>query len=85
LAALSLAGITVWLKITDRKWWITGVPAVFMTVITFISLLVIIKKSFAAGLGLDPVGITGILLLLLASYIVAAAGRAFFAPRAQVR
>jgi carbon starvation protein len=77
LAALSLAGVTVWLKANGRNWWITAIPAVFMTVITYLSLFLIIKRAFGAGHGPDPVGITGVILLCLATYILARSGRAF--------
>lgn len=78
LAALSLVGITLWLKSTRRKWWITGVPAVFMVVITYFSLFMIARKPFKAGAWSDPVGITAVVLLVLASYILSRAGRAFY-------
>lgn len=70
LAALSLAGMTVWLKSTGRNWLITGIPAVFMSVITLGSLGLLIKKSVSAGRWLDPVGTTGFLLLGLAVVIL---------------
>jgi carbon starvation protein len=77
LAALSLAGITVWMKSNRRKWWVVGVPALFMIVVTYISLFLIIQKPLAAGHFADPVGITAAVLLILSSYILTHAARAF--------
>ncbi len=78
LAALSLTGITVWMKATGRKWWITGLPALFMIVVTYISLAMIAFKPFKTGAWLDPVGVTALVLLALATYILTHASRAFF-------
>ncbi|MBI4057392.1 MAG: carbon starvation protein A [Elusimicrobia bacterium] len=70
LAALSLAGITVWLRHTGRNWWVTGIPAAFMTVVTLSSLAIIVRQTLSAGRWLDPVGTTAILLLILALIIL---------------
>jgi carbon starvation protein len=77
LAALSLAGITVWMKKNNRPWLVTGVPAIFMIAITFNSLFLIIRTSLHPGHWFDPVGTTGAVLVVLAGYILAQAGRAF--------
>lgn len=83
LAALTLTGITVWLKKEGRPWLITALPAAFMSLVTLSSLVVITKpwlKSLAAGkLALHPIGTTGLVLLLLAASFYVQAARAFFA------
>lgn len=81
LAALSLTGITIWLKTTGRNWWITGVPAVFMLIVTFTSLFLIIKKSLATGHLFDPIGTTAIVLILIAAFIVSQAALALSKSR----
>jgi carbon starvation protein len=80
LAALSLAGITVWLKASGRKWLVTGIPAAFMTVVTLSSLCVIIARAVTTGRWVDPVGVTAAFLLALALYILIQAGRALQKP-----
>lgn len=77
LAALTLAGVTVWLKKEGRNYWVTGVPAVFMTVMSVASLCSIVGRRLggASGWG-DPVGWTAVALLLLAAgYLGAVAWR----------
>lgn len=80
LAALSLAGITVWLKTTGRNWLVTGLPAAFMAVVTVASLCVLIGKAWSAGRWLDPVGTTALVLLGLAAFVLARAVLAFRKP-----
>jgi carbon starvation protein len=69
LAALTLTGITVWLKKEGKKYWVTGLPAAFMSLVTLWSLLKMIEPWFAAlaagRWGLHPVGTTGFVMLLL--------------------
>ncbi|MEK7766884.1 MAG: carbon starvation CstA family protein [bacterium] len=86
LAALSLIGITIWLRREGRNWLVTGIPALFMLAITLWSLLIIIqpwwRKIFSGSLGLDAVGTTATLLLALAALVAAEAVRRFRAPAA---
>lgn len=78
LAALTLAGLTLWLRKEKRNHWITGIPAVFMAGITLWSLSLIIGSrgvmSPATGYP-DPVGAPAVLLFGLAVYILLSALR----------
>lgn len=65
LAALSLAGITVWLKKTGGPWRLTALPAAFMAAVTISSLTVIIVGAWRQGRWLDPVATTAVFLLAL--------------------
>ncbi|MFZ5468221.1 MAG: carbon starvation protein A [Myxococcota bacterium] len=49
LAALSLVGITVWLKKTGRRYWYTLWPGAFVSVVTLSSLCLQIRDGFFAG------------------------------------
>ncbi|MBI5594504.1 MAG: carbon starvation protein A [Elusimicrobia bacterium] len=80
LAALSLAGVTVWLKQEGRAWWVTGLPCLFMSAVTVCSLWTIAGRSFAAGRYLDPVGTTAAALLVLGLVVLTQAARALAAP-----
>jgi carbon starvation protein len=46
LAALSLLGISVWLKATGRRYWFAAWPMVFVSVVTVSSLLLQIRTAF---------------------------------------
>ena len=74
LAAITLTAVTVWLKREGNKWWITGIPALFMVTITFWSLILIISpwlsRLLGGGFQLDWIGTTGTLLFLLALLIL---------------
>ncbi len=78
LAALTLAGLTLWLKKEKRNHWITGIPAVFMAGMTLWSLSLIIgsRGVLDAVTGYpDPVGAPAVVLFGLAVYILLAATR----------
>lgn len=77
LAALSLTGITIWLKANNKKWLVTGLPALFMIVITLNSLILIIWHTISLGRWIDPIGTTGLLLLFMAVYIFSHAIKSF--------
>lgn len=70
LAAMTLLGVSVWLKRERRAWYFTGVPAAFMLAVTLASLGLIVKPwlvSLKSGiLSFDPVGGTGVLLIAIA-------------------
>jgi carbon starvation protein len=69
LAALTLLGVTVWLWRTRREAWVlvvTGVPAVFMYVMSAWALTSIIQSKFAKGWSGDPVAWIAVVLLVLA-------------------
>ncbi|MBI4346348.1 MAG: carbon starvation protein A [Elusimicrobia bacterium] len=84
LAAMTLVGVTVWLKREGRNAWLTGVPAAFMTVVA-LSSLAVLAGPWVAGLAAgrfrpDAVGTTGVVLIGLAVAYLAEAGRAALAP-----
>jgi carbon starvation protein len=83
LAAMTLTGVTLWLKKEGRMCWVTGLPAAFMIVVTLSSLVLLIKPWAAmlaiGSLHFDPVGTTGFLLMLIALAYFAEALR--MAPR----
>ena len=73
LAALTLLGITVWLWQTRREWWVwvvTGIPTVFMYIMSTWALISITLPKFMGKTGwilpTDPVPWIGLILLGLA-------------------
>lgn len=73
LAALTLLGVTVWLWRTRREAWVlfvTGIPAVFMYVMSAWALTSIIQTRFANGLTGDPVAWIAVVLLVLAALML---------------
>ncbi len=75
LAAIVLLGLSLWLFRTKRVFWVTLLPACFMTVVAIMSLLVIIKpwilNVFLKGeKGFDPLGGTAGILLILAVFLI---------------
>ena len=69
LAALTLLGITVWLWRTRRAIWVffvTGIPAVFMYVMSSWALISIIRTQFASGVSADPLAWIAVVLMVLA-------------------
>lgn len=79
LAALSLVGITMWMKRTGLKWQVAGIPMMFMLLVTFFSFILILKPYvsgiFSGGKLLDPIGITGVVLFALAALVVIEAAK----------
>jgi carbon starvation protein len=45
LAALTLLGVTIWMRRTGKRWWIAAVPMVFMMIVTMASLGVMIWEK----------------------------------------
>ncbi len=72
LAALALLAVTVWLKRTGRKWAFTGVPMVFMLVMTMTALVMLIRMS-----GASLIGMISAALLVLGLLLSIEAARAF--------
>jgi len=70
LAALTLLGVTVWLVRSQRcrwAWFVTGLPTVWMYVMSTWALVSMINTKFAAPRGLsDPVPWVGLILVGLA-------------------
>jgi len=86
LAALTLATITVWLKRLQRPWLITALPAAFMFVMTFWSLLLTVRPWMAALLSghvlFDWIALIALILMILALLLLAETCKAFAAmPR----
>lgn len=86
LAAMTLVGVTVWLRREGRNAWLTGLPAAFMTLVALSSLVVLTKpwvlRLTAGQWSLDAVATTGVVLILLAVAYLAEACRAGLARRA---
>jgi len=73
LAALTLLGVTVWLWKTRRAIWVffvTGLPAVFMYVMSSWALFSIVQAKFAGGVSADPVAWIALVLLVLAALML---------------
>jgi carbon starvation protein len=87
LAALTLLGVTVWLWRTRRAawvWLVTGLPTVFMYVMSTWALTEMTLPRFRSDTGLtfpaDPVPWAGLVLLALAAVMLVEAIRALAAP-----
>lgn len=73
LAALTLLGVTVWLWRTRQAIWVffvTGIPAVFMYVMSSWALVTIVQQQFAKGGNSDPVAWIAVVLLILAALML---------------
>ena len=87
LAALTLLGVTVWLWRTRRAWWVwlvTGVPTVFMYVMSTWALITMTIPKFRNAAGAwtspeDPVPWIGLVLLALAALMLVEAIRVLMA------
>lgn len=84
LAALTLIAVTVWLWRTGRARWgclITGLPAVWMYVMSVWALVLVITGSFGAkGITADPVPWVALVLIGLAALMLVEAVRVFLRP-----
>jgi carbon starvation protein len=75
LAALSLMGVTVWLKKEGRRFWYTLIPTVFVSVITLSALVLQIRDAFfgsgkATSVQVLNGAVSAVLLALAASLMV---------------
>jgi len=71
MAALTLLGLSVWLFRKKSKFFITLLPAVFMSLIAVLSLVFVLRPwvkgmVLSRRLNLDPMAVTGCVLLVLA-------------------
>lgn len=81
LAALTLTGVTIWLKRERRNYWIVGIPATFMVIVTLYSL----GKTLASRWTSDslilnftnPIVVTSIVLIVLSFVFLGTALRHF--------
>lgn len=83
LAALTLLGITVWLKRQGRRFWFTFVPMLFVMAVTISALGIQAVQAFRRPLGLNPSTINGVvcvLLVALTALLGAEAARALRRP-----
>ncbi len=81
LAALTLMLLTLWLKKNKKAWWIAAIPMAFMTLVTFSSLLILMKPQCASlsqgKLALDAISWVAIVLMALASILLVKAAKSF--------
>jgi len=71
LAAMTLLGLSVWLYRKKRAYQVTLIPAVFMTLVAILSLVLILKPWFVKGSGgTEPLVLTSIVLLVLSALLI---------------
>ncbi len=79
LAALSLMGVSVWLKRAGKRYWYVAVPMVFVAAVTAVSLAMQIQSGLLAATA-TPVerinGLVSLVLLVLAGSLLAIGSRA---------
>jgi carbon starvation protein len=83
LAALTLLGITVWLKRQGRRCWFTFVPMLFVMGVTITALGIQVVQAFRRPIGLNPSTINGgvgVLLVGLTALLAVEAARAVRRP-----
>jgi carbon starvation protein len=82
LAALSLLGVSVWLKKIGRRFWYTLAPGLFVAAVTVSSLALQIHDGFSAGATTTQTlnAVVAAVLLGLAGALFAFAARALLAP-----
>jgi carbon starvation protein len=66
LAALTLLGVTVWLRHTGRPFWFTLIPMAFVMTITVWALAVQAVTRFDKGFGFNASTVNGVVCVLLA-------------------
>ncbi len=79
LAAISLMGVTVWLKSLGKRTWYTFWPMVFVSVVTLSSLVLQIRDGFLlpeATTVQQVNAVVGVVLLVLASVLLGVGARA---------
>ncbi|WP_437201649.1 carbon starvation CstA family protein [Planctomicrobium sp. SH664] len=84
LAALTLLCVTVWLWRTRRAMWVwlvTGIPMVFMYVMSTLALADMIRQHFKNGMTSNPVAWVAVLLVILAALMLIEAILALRGPR----
>jgi carbon starvation protein len=90
LAALTLLGLTVWLKKAGRARaaWVTGVPMAFMMVVTVWSLASIVvtaAQKYSSTGSLDSPAIVAVVLLVIAALLIIEALKSVLRPTAAAR
>ncbi len=86
LAALTLLTISLWLLRMKKPVWVSGVPMVFMAIMTLWSLVLLMKPAFSNFLSgkLDPVGLAAVLLFALAVLLIFEAGKIIVREKTKV-
>src|SRR5690606_3135357 len=72
LAALTLMGISVWLKRAGKRYWFTLLPMLFVLAITVWALVLQVRAAIAGPLGMNATtmnAVVGVLLLALAGFV----------------
>ncbi|MFL5321188.1 MAG: carbon starvation protein A [Myxococcaceae bacterium] len=84
LAALSLMGVSVWLKNSGKRYWYVFWPMVFVSVVTLSSLVLQIKAGLVFGEPVPPLqrinAVVAAVLLVMASGILAYGVKALMSP-----
>lgn len=84
LAALSLMGVSVWLKRQGRRYWYTAAPMAFVSVVTLSSLVLQIRDAFFGAATATPAqqvnGAVAVVLLGLALSLLVTGARSLSAP-----
>lgn len=84
LAALSLMGVSVWLKRAGKRYWYTAAPMVFVSGVTLTSLVLQVKEAFfsaqAATVAQQVNGAVAIVLFVLAASLLTTGAKALLSP-----
>ncbi len=82
LAALSLMGVTVWLKRSGKRYWYTLLPMLFVSAVTLTALVMTIAGGLTPGASAPAVvnAVVAVVLLALASSLLFFGARALLAP-----
>lgn len=86
LAALSLMGVSVWLKRSGKRYWYTAAPMVFVSVVTLTSLVLQVREAFfgekAATVAQQVNGVVAVLLFVLAASLLTTGAKALLGSEA---
>lgn len=86
LAALSLMGVSVWLKRSGKRYWYTAAPMVFVSVVTLTSLVLQVREAFfgekAATVAQQVNGAVAVLLFVLAASLLTTGAKALLGSEA---
>jgi carbon starvation protein len=89
LAALTLLGVTVWLKETKKSWFYAVIPMAFMLIMTIWSLILMalpyLEKTFTGSFSFQLVPLGALVLLALALLLLAESLRSLFSKRTVLR
>ncbi len=83
LAALSLMGVSVWLKRSGKRYWYTAAPMVFVSVVTLTSLVLQVREAFfgekTATVAQQVNGAVAVVLFVLAASLLTTGAKALLA------